>query len=70
MTNKNNDNYHYNLDEDEDEDEDTKLENEVVKFDKIENIRIKMVKYCNDLGLPLCQNLTLENMIDFIKHIS
>jgi len=37
------------------------------QFDILWNVRLRMIEYCDEMSLPLCEYLDQNTMIDFIE---
>ena len=66
-----------NLDEEDDDDEDDDDEDdynsinyEDKRFDIIWETRLEMMKYVDDMGLPICDYLDQQIIEDFIEYLS
>ena len=40
------------------------------QFDILWNVRLRMIEYCDEMSLPLCDYLDQNTMIDFIEFLS
>ena len=51
------------------DDEIEENEEEIDDIEIINNIRLEMIKYCDDMCIPLCDYLTYDNLLDFIDNV-
>ena len=53
--------------EEEEEEEETKAERRMKSMNAVNEIRTKIFGYVRESGMPLCENLDIENVINYLQ---
>lgn len=56
--------------EDEDNTENIEKQNNIKELDVIWNARLKMIEYCDEMAIPLCDYLSQDVMDNFVKFLN
>ena len=55
----------------EDDNKSLDTEQDIIKdFDKICNARLRMIEYCDEMAVPLCDYLSQDIIEDFVKFLN